>query len=95
MAGKSTGRMSATLVTLESQGDHFRFYSTYFYNRGFPSGSVVNNLPANAGNEGDLGLIPGLEDPQEEEMATTPVFLPGKSHEQRSLEMGSQRVGHD
>ena len=28
----------------------------------------------------------GQEDPLEEEMADTPVFLPGKSHGQRSLE---------
>ena len=27
---------------------------------GFPSGSVVKNLPANAENAGDLGSIPGL-----------------------------------
>ena len=27
----------------------------------------------------------GGEDPLEEEMATTPVFLPGKPHGQRSL----------
>ena len=27
---------------------------------GFPGGSVVKNLPANAGTVGDLGLIPGL-----------------------------------
>ena len=27
---------------------------------GFPGGSVVKNLPANAGNAGDVGLIPGL-----------------------------------
>ena len=27
----------------------------------------------------------GQEDPLEEEMAPTPVFLPGKSHGQRSL----------
>ena len=26
---------------------------------GFPSGSVVKNLPANAGDTGDAGLIPG------------------------------------
>ena len=31
---------------------------------------VVKNLPANAGNIRDLGLIPGLEDPLEEGMAT-------------------------
>ena len=28
----------------------------------------------------------GVEDPLEEEMAPTPVFLPGESHGQRSLE---------
>jgi len=33
----------------------------------FPGGSVVKNLPASAG---DTGLIPGLEDSLEEEMAT-------------------------
>ena len=27
---------------------------------GFPGGSVAENLPANAGEAGDLGLIPGL-----------------------------------
>ena len=27
---------------------------------GFPTGSVVKNLPANAGDAGDTGLIPGL-----------------------------------
>jgi len=26
---------------------------------GFPGGTVVKNLPANAGNAGDMGLIPG------------------------------------
>ena len=26
---------------------------------GFPSGSVVENSPANAGDTGDVGLIPG------------------------------------
>ena len=46
----------------------------------------------NAGDIGDMGLIPGLgRDPWvgksslEKEMATTPVFLPGKSHGQKSL----------
>ena len=31
---------------------------------------MVKNLPANAGDTGDLGLIPGQEDPLEKEMAT-------------------------
>ena len=35
----------------------------------------------------------GWEDPLEEEMATTPVFLPGKSHGQRRL-VGYSPWGH-
>ena len=49
---------------------------------GFASGSVVKNLPANAGNK---VLIPGLGRSPEEEWQPTPVLLPGKSHGQRSL----------
>ena len=30
------------------------------YNEGFPGGSVVKNVSANAGGIGDRGLIPGL-----------------------------------
>ena len=39
---------------------------------GFPGGLVVKNLPANAG---DMGLILGLEDPLEKEMATHSSIL--------------------
>ena len=51
---------------------------------GFPGGSVVKNPPANAVDEDS---IPGREDPLEKEMVTHffSVFLPGKSHGQRSL----------
>ena len=31
------------------------------YERGFPGGSVVKNLPASAGDAGDVDLIPGSE----------------------------------
>ena len=41
----------------------------------------------------------GWEDPLEKEMTTHSVFLPEKSHEQRSLEgyspWGHKRVGHN
>ena len=50
---------------------------------GFPDGSVVKNLPANAG---DSGLIPGVgKIPCRREWQPTPVSLPGKSHGQRNL----------
>ena len=43
---------------------------------------MVRNPPAM--KEPQVQFLGG-EDPLEKEMATTPVFLPGKSHEQRSL----------
>ena len=48
---------------------------------------VVKNLPANAGDTRNVGWIPGL-DPLywRRKGQPTPVFLPGKSHGQRSLE---------
>ena len=42
---------------------------------GFPGGSVVKNLPANAGDTGYVGSIPGWEDPLEKEMATHSSIL--------------------
>ena len=43
-------------------------------------GASGNEPTASAGDIRDLGSIPGLEKPLEEEMATPPVFLPGESH---------------
>ena len=40
-----------------------------------PGGSVVKNPPANAGDTGDAGSIPGSEDPLEKEMATHSSIL--------------------
>ena len=51
-------------------------------NRGFPSGSVVKNLPARAG---EICLTLGRKHPLEKEMATRSSVLAWKSHEQRSL----------
>ena len=52
----------------------------------YSGGSVVKNLPANVGDEGLQVRSLGWEDPPEEGMQPTPVFLPGESHGQRSLE---------
>ena len=55
--------------------------------RGFPGGSDGKESAYNAG---DLGSNPGLgRSPGEKKWQLIPVFLPGKSHGQRSLE------GHD
>ena len=42
----------------------------YIYIWGFPGGSAVKNSPANVGDTGDVGSIPGVGDPLEEGMAT-------------------------
>ena len=46
---------------------------------------VIKIPSAGAGSIRDSGSIPGQEDPLEEVMATTPVFLPGASYGQRRL----------
>ena len=71
---------------MEMQSDKIR--------QGFPGGSVVNNLPANAGN---VGSIPGSgRSPAE---GNENPLLPGKSQGQRSLAgcspWGSQRVKYN
>ena len=66
---------------------------------GFPSGAGGKNLPVSGGNVRDLGLILGLEDPLEEEMATHSSILAWRvpwTEEPGGLQStGSQRVGHD
>ena len=51
---------------------------------------MVKNLPVNAG---DTSLILGREESLQKEMAPAPIFLPGKSHGQRSL-TGYRLWGH-
>ena len=53
---------------------------------GFPSGSVVTNLPANAGDTGDEGSIPGSGRSLEKERATYSSIRAWEIHGQRSLE---------
>ena len=61
---------------------------------GFSGGSVVKSPSANVGSISGLRRYPGGEKWQ-----LTPVFLPGKSHRQRSLvgysQWGCKRVRRD
>ena len=55
---------------------------------------VVKNLPASAGDVGDVGLIPASgRSPWRRAWQPTPAFLPGESHGQRSLN-GYSPQGH-
>ena len=66
---------------------------------GFPGGSVVKNPPINAEDAGDMGSIPGQEDPPEKQMATYSSILawetPGTEEPVELHSMRPQRVGPD
>ena len=63
---------------------------------GFSGGSVVKNLPANAGMQGQS---PGWEDPLEKQTATHSSILvweiPWREEPGGLQSMGLQRVGHN
>ena len=71
---------------------HSFIFIKYTLMRDFPGGSVVRNLPANAGDEGS---IPGLEDHLEKEMTIHFSILawkiPWTEEPGRLQSMGSQR----
>ena len=73
-----TGLMSVILIVVNTVNFQFRgpflFISWVILriSHGFPGGSVVKNLPANAGS---MCLILGLENPLEQEMATHSSIL--------------------
>ena len=64
---------------------------------GFPGGSVVKNLPANAGETRDMGS--GMKDTLEEEMAThSSIFswkIPRTEEPGRLQSMALQRTEYD
>ena len=66
---------------------------------GFPGGSVVKTLPANAGDADLQFQSLGQEEPLEEEMATHSSFfawrIPWTKKPGGLQSMGSQRVGHN
>ena len=68
--------------------------------KGFPGGSLVKNMPANAGDAGDMGLIPGLgRFPGAASGNTLQSILAWEipwTEEPGGLpSIGSERVGHD
>ena len=66
------------------------FHLIFKIQRGFPDGSDGKESACNTGNPGS---VLGQEDTLEKEMATTPVFMPEKSHGGRSL-VGYSPMGH-
>ena len=79
-----------------------KIYVTYIYiyiYMGFPGGTVVENLFANAGDTGDLGLIPGLgRAPGEGNGNPLSILawkIPWTEEPGGPQSMGLQTVGHD
>ena len=72
-----------------------RYFTKLYMLLGFLGGTVVKNLPSNAGATGDVGSISGSG----RSWQLTSVFLPGESpwtEEPGGLQsMGLQRVGGD
>ena len=66
---------------------------------GFPGGASGAEPACGAGGTGDVGLIPGWEDPLEEGMAihssTLAWRIPWTEQPGRLESMGSQRAGHE
>ena len=63
------------------------------YKMGFQGGAVVKNLPANTGDAGDVGLIPGSRRSPGEGNGNPLQYLPGESHGERNL-VGCSPWGH-
>ena len=61
---------------------HVFVFPLHEYILGFPGGSEGEESTCNVKTQ--VWSL-GQEDPLQKGMATTPVFLPGESHEQRSL----------
>ena len=57
-----------------------RLYRQYEDIEGFPDGSSDKESAYNAGDTGNVGLIPGLGRSPGEEQLPSPVFWPGEFH---------------
>ena len=70
----------------------YTFFCVYMHRWDFPGGTSGKQLAYQAGDFRDMGSILGQEDPLEEGIQPTPVFLPRESSGQRSLASYIYRV---
>ena len=83
-SSKSACKGHAIGMTLGSTEEHW-YIEMYRKRKGFSSGLLVKTLPAMQETQKMQVQSLGQEDPWRREWEPTPVFLPGKSHGQRSL----------
>ena len=90
-SGVSKGKLTPKYITNTLQNYHCLL--------GFSGGSVVKNLPTNAGHAGDARSIPGWGRSLKEEMATHSSILaeiiPWTKEPGEVQSMESQRLGHN
>ena len=93
---KTTGKTDYFVLKKEEVLCFAQYYLSIW---DFPGGSVVKNLSANAGDEGDLGSILGLGRSLEEEMSTHSGILawriPRTEEPGRLQSIGWQRVRYN
>ena len=73
--GNPIGRNIALPWESNTTSQLLSFLSPILIMRGFPGGAVVKNLPANAGDPRNAGLIPGSGRSLEKEMVTHSSIL--------------------
>ena len=73
---------SLSPTTLSSGFSSLHLKNNDLHRQVSPGSSAVKNPPANAGG---AGLIPDSQIPWRRAWQSTPVFLPGESHQQKSL----------
>ena len=87
------------MIYSDLNGKEIQKQGIYVYLWGFPGGLVVKNPPAQVRHSGDMGSIPGQEDPLEEGMASHSGILAWRipwTEEPGGLKpMWLQRVGPD
>ena len=69
----------------EAQSDNVSDLTKFIQLMGLPQWLRYKESACKAGDVRDTGSILGWEDPLKEEVATTPVLLPRKSDDQRSV----------
>ena len=45
---------------MKSKQSFFKIFYLLLWIKGFPGGAVIKNMPANTGDAGDVGSVPGL-----------------------------------
>ena len=89
--GRAGGECRNDFIWETNRDPQHWFFHMHWLHTGFPGGTVVKNLPVSARDIRDAGSV--RKTPWRRKWQPASVFLPGKSHGQRSL-VGYSLWGH-